>query len=70
MLEDTIDTIWSTYVCTEKEPFYDTRSLRFSDIYKDKYLEAFKIEASNLKLLEIGCGPGACRISSALVSKY
>lgn len=54
-----MNTIWSTYV-QKIGTLYDTRSLRFSDIYKDKYLEAFKIEdRSNLKLLEIGCGPGA-----------
>ena len=59
MLEDTMNTIWSTYV-QKIGTLYDTRSLRFSDIYKDKYLETFKIEdRSNLKLLEIGCGPGA-----------
>ena len=54
-----MNTIWSTYV-QKIGTLYDTRSLRFSDIYKDKYLETFKIEdRSNLKLLEIGCGPGA-----------
>lgn len=54
-----MNTIWSTYV-QKIGTLYDTRSLRFSDIYKDKYLKAFKIEdRSNLKLLEIGCGPGA-----------
>lgn len=52
-----MNTIWSTYV-QSIETLYGTRSLRFSDLFKEKYLEAFKIEDQQ-KILEIGCGPGA-----------
>ena len=52
-----MNTIWSTYV-QNIGTLYNTRSLRFSDLFKDRYLDAFQIEDKQ-KILEIGCGPGA-----------
>lgn len=52
-----MNTIWSTYV-QKIGTLYDSRSLRFSDLFRDKYLAAFQIEDKQ-KILEIGCGPGA-----------
>ena len=52
-----MNTIWSTYL-QRIGTLYDTRSLRFSDFFKDKYQNAFSIEDKH-KILEIGCGPGA-----------
>ena len=46
-----MNTIWSTYI-QKIGTLYNTRSLRFSDIFKDKYVNAFKLE--NMKnILEI-----------------
>lgn len=52
-----MNTIWSTYV-QSIGTLYNTRSLRFSDIFMDKYKNVFDIEGKK-KILEIGCGPGA-----------
>jgi ubiquinone/menaquinone biosynthesis C-methylase UbiE len=52
-----VNTIWSDYVQSIRN-LYDTRSLRFSDLFKKNYIEAFNID-NRQKLLEIGCGPGA-----------
>ncbi len=52
-----MNTIWSTYV-QRIGTLYETRSLRFSDLFKDKYQEAFMLE-NKKRILEIGCGPGA-----------
>ncbi len=61
-----MNTVWSTYI--QKIPtLYLTRSLRFSDRYKEKYTTAFAIE-NKKSLLEIGCGPGA--LSEALSRWY
>lgn len=61
-----MNTVWSTYI--QKIPtLYLTRSLRFSDRYKEKYMTAFAIE-NKKSLLEIGCGPGA--LSEALARWY
>lgn len=49
--------IWSTYI-QKINTLYLSRTLRFSDIFKEKYLKAFKID-DKCKILEIGCGPGA-----------
>lgn len=52
-----MNTIWSTYV-QSIGTLYNTRSLRFSDIFMGKYKNVFDIEGKK-KILEIGCGPGA-----------
>ena len=52
-----MNTIWSTYIQTIGT-LYFSRSLKFADHFKEKYLEAFRIDDKN-KMLEIGCGPGA-----------
>ncbi len=52
-----MNTIWSTYV-QSISTLYDSRSLRFSDMFKNKYKDVFKIDEKK-RILEIGCGPGA-----------
>lgn len=52
-----MNTIWSTYV-QGADLLYQTRSLRFSDLFKEKYVSAFDI-GGRKDILEIGCGPGA-----------
>lgn len=52
-----MNTIWSTYI-QKIGTLYDIRTLRFSDIFKDKYLDAFNLKDQQ-DILEIGCGPGA-----------
>ena len=58
-----MNTIWSTYV-QSTGTLYDSRTLRFSDMFKNKYTNAFSID-DKTKLLEIGCGPGALAESLA-----
>jgi ubiquinone/menaquinone biosynthesis C-methylase UbiE len=51
--------IWSRYVQGTKTLYY-SRRLRFDDIFAEQYKALFAIHTSqNLKILEIGCGPGA-----------
>jgi len=52
-----MNTIWSTCVQTVGT-LYLTRSLRFSDHFREKYMHAFAI-GGHASILEIGCGPGA-----------
>ncbi len=52
-----MNTIWSTYV-QGIGTLYNTRLLRFSDLFQRKYRDAFRIDDKN-RILEIGCGPGA-----------
>lgn len=61
-----MNTIWSSYL-QSIETLYDSRSLRFSDIFMDKYKNAFLLEDKK-KILEIGCGPGA--LAEALFRWY
>lgn len=49
--------IWSTYV-QSIGTLYESRSLRFSDLFQSKYMDVFRIDGKS-KILEIGCGPGA-----------
>ena len=52
-----MNTIWSTYI-QNIGTLYFSRSLRFSDYFKEKYKKFFEIEDKR-NILEIGCGPGA-----------
>lgn len=52
-----MNTVWSTYV-QSIGTLYQSRRLRFSDMFKEKYVKAFDINDKR-KILEIGCGPGA-----------
>ena len=52
-----MNTVWSTYV-QNINTLYSSRSLRFADHFKEKYLKAFAI-GNESKILEVGCGPGA-----------
>ena len=49
--------VWSTYVQGIRT-LYDSRVLRFSDLFQGKYKDIFAIDNKE-KILEIGCGPGA-----------
>ena len=52
-----MNTIWSTYI-QGIGTLYQSRSLRFADLFKEKYVSAFDMGARK-NILEIGCGPGA-----------
>ncbi len=52
-----MNTIWSTYI-QSIGTLYDSRALRFADMFKSKYTDAFGI-GGKAEILEIGCGPGA-----------
>lgn len=52
-----MNTIWSTYL-QKIGTLYFTRSLRFSDVFKESYLKTFDINDKQ-SILDIGCGPGA-----------
>lgn len=47
---------------------YLSRKLRFADRYMDKYVKAFGIRGGQIRILEIGCGPGA--LTQALARWY
>ena len=61
-----MNTIWSTYV-QSIGTLYDSRVLRFSDMFKSKYTDVFRID-DKTSLMEIGCGPGA--LAESLVRWY
>ena len=52
-----LNTLWSIYM-QSPELLYETRSMRFSDVFKDNYVKVFSLDGRK-KILEIGCGPGA-----------
>lgn len=52
-----MDTVWSTYI-QKIGTLYLSRSLRFSDFFKEFYINRFMIDDKH-RILEIGCGPGA-----------
>lgn len=51
--------IWSKYVQGTKTLYY-SRKLRFHDMFAEQYQTLFGLdERKHIKILEIGCGPGA-----------
>lgn len=61
-----MNTIWSTYI-QSIGTLYESRVLRFSDMFKSKYIDIFNIDDKK-NFLEIGCGPGA--LAEALTRWY
>lgn len=54
-----MNSIWSKYV-QGTGTLYCSRKLRFNDMFADQYKSIFNLsEERTLKILEIGCGPGA-----------
>lgn len=54
-----MDTLWSKYVQGTKTLFF-SRKLRFGDLFSEQYQRLFDLDVNKeLKILEIGCGPGA-----------
>lgn len=54
-----MNVIWSKYVQGAKTLYY-SRKLRFDDMFAGKYKALFDLDENrSLKILEIGCGPGA-----------
>lgn len=51
--------IWSKYVQGTKTLYY-SRKLRFDDLFSEQYKRLFELKEDRaLRILEIGCGPGA-----------
>lgn len=54
-----MNNIWSKYI-QGINVLYFSRKLRFNDMFKKQYQELFKLDRDKpLRILEIGCGPGA-----------
>ena len=53
-----MDAVWSQYIqgCMT---LYASRRLRFRDRFRDRYLPLLDLPDKPLRILEIGCGPGA-----------
>lgn len=60
-----MNTNWSDYV-QGVGTLYLSRMLRFSDQHRQAYMQAFELDgARRLRMLELGCGPGALTQSLA-----
>ena len=60
-----MNTNWSDYV-QGVGTLYLSRMLRFSDQHRQAYMQAFDLDgARRLRMLELGCGPGALTQSLA-----
>ena len=54
-----MNTVWSDYIQGVKTLYY-SRKLRFHDLFKEQYKDVFALDCKKkLRILEIGCGPGA-----------
>ena len=63
-----MNTVWSDNI-QGVMTLYLSRRLRFDDIFAEQYLKHFALDpAKELKILEIGCGPGA--LAEALTRWY
>ncbi|WP_414042743.1 class I SAM-dependent methyltransferase [Macrococcus sp. EM39E] len=62
-----MSTLWSSKI-QGIDTLYLSRKLRFDDRFKDDYMKYFDLPQTNIKILEIGCGPGA--LSEALKRWY
>lgn len=63
-----MNVIWSQYIQGIKTLYY-SRKLRFDDMFSEQYKHLFELDSSkNIKILEIGCGPGA--LAEALCRWY
>ena len=53
-----MDTVWSQMIqgCMT---LYSSRQLRFHDRFRERYLPLFSLENKPLRILEVGCSPGA-----------
>lgn len=51
-------TIWSERI-QSAAMLAASRRLRFDDRFRDRYLDAFALDAGHGRMLEVGCGPGA-----------
>lgn len=54
-----MNNVWSEHV-QGIMTLYFSRKLRFDDVFSEQYNRVFRLDTeANLKILEIGCGPGA-----------
>ena len=58
-MKDKMNVVWSKYVQGIKT-LYCSRKLRFDDLFADRFIRLFNLRQDRaMKMLEIGCGPGA-----------
>ena len=54
-----MNTVWSQFIQGENTLYY-SRKLRFCDVFAERYRSLLKLDGRRrLKILEVGCGPGA-----------